>query len=37
MKFRETKAWTYTMILYWMLVFGTAAFYYWLSAIKSFR
>ncbi len=37
MKFRETKAWTCTTIIYWALVFSAATLYYWLSFIKSFQ
>ena len=36
MKFRQTKAWTCTRTLYWILVFATAAFYYWIGFIKDF-
>ena len=36
MKLRETKAWAYTKAIYWSLVFGTAAFYYWFGFVKDF-
>ena len=36
MKFRETKAWTVIVTVYWTLVFGTAAFYYWFGFFKDF-
>lgn len=36
MKLRETRAWTYTKTIYWIVVFCTAAFYYWLGFIKDF-
>lgn len=36
MRFRDTKAWEYTRTMYWILVFGAAAYYYWLGYIKDF-